>query len=64
MKCLNIIDTPMVMISLMFMMSASLFGQSIVFEKLNTIEQNQIVIANNLKIKLDVISENVCNVKE
>jgi hypothetical protein len=58
MKCLNIIDTPMVMISLMFMMSASLFGQSIVFEKLNTIEQNQIVIANNLKIKLDVISEN------
>ncbi|UAL42865.1 hypothetical protein K8B83_18920 [Shewanella inventionis] len=34
-----------------------------VLEKLNTIEQNQIVIANNLKIKLDVISENVCTGK-
>ncbi|WP_445774203.1 hypothetical protein [Shewanella sp.] len=63
MKCLDDISMEIAMISVMLMMSASLWGQSIVLEKLNTIEQNQIVIANNLKIKLDVISE-VCTGKE
>uniref|UniRef100_UPI0040475231 hypothetical protein n=1 Tax=Shewanella sp. TaxID=50422 RepID=UPI0040475231 len=64
MKCLDDLAMGIAMVIVMLMMSVSLFGQSIVFEKLKTIEQNQIVIADNLKIKLDVIDENVCIGKE